>query len=285
MFAKIGRSVKTIQSWVTRGDSPVSALVGKAETSARDALLKHAPIWLWKYREWRGDGVLEEELQYLPVLADIAKSAVDIGASEGWYTYHLLRCSKQVYAFEPQPALAGRLAYELRTERVHVEQVALSDHLGTAVLRVPIGVHQRGTIEAENPLEDAGEARAFEVVLRPLDSFELQDVGFMKIDVEGHELAVLRGAQKTIERCRPVLLVEVEERHKAGAVSAVREFLGHFGYHGFFFLEKRLVGIETFDASEHQDPRNLDGARKLGVYANNFIYVRDEHFRRIAHLR
>lgn len=285
MFEKLGQSVKKLQTLATNKNSPLTAIIGKAEASAREALLEHAPLWLWKYREWRGDGVLEEELQYLSSFADPAREAVDIGASEGWYTYHLLRWSKFVHAFEPQPTLARKLAYELRTEKVRVEQVALSDHLGTAVLRVPTGVHQRGTIEAENILEDAGEAATFEVVLRTLDSFMLENIGFMKIDVEGHELAVLRGAEKTIERCKPVLLVEVEERHKPGAVNAVKEYLGHFGYRGFFFLKQRLSAIETFDAVEHQDPRNLDGARKLGVYANNFLYVRDEHFGRIAHLR
>lgn len=285
MLSRLKDAVRSLQHQATRPGSPVAELVGPAETKVRALLLEHAPIWLWRYREWRGDGVPEEELQHLSAFTDPNKEAADIGASEGWYTYQLLRHCRFVHAFEPQPRLAKKLAYELRTERVRVEQVALSSEFGVAQLRVPRGVHQRSTIEADNPLEDAGDVEVFDVPLRPLDSFHLNDLGFLKIDVEGHELAVLGGATRTLQTSRPVVLIEVEERHKPGAVQAVRDHLRPFGYTGHFFLEGRLVPIERFDPLLHQDPRNLNGAHKLGVYANNFVYLLPEHEEKVSHLR
>ena len=54
--------------------------------------------------------------------------------------------------------------------------------------------------------------RAIEVPMATLDSSYEGEVGFIKIDVEGHEQAVLDGAVQTIRRCRPRLLVEIDER-------------------------------------------------------------------------
>ena len=64
---------------------------------------------------------------------------------------------------------------------------------------------------------------------------------FLKIDVEGHELAVLEGARHTLEAHRPTILLECEARHRAdGDVRPVFELLQSLGYEGSFFL-KRLA--------------------------------------------
>jgi FkbM family methyltransferase len=83
--------------------------------------------------------------------------SVDVGANEGGYTWHMRRFSRGVHAFEPLPELALRLSAGFALDRrVHVHQVALSDRLGTAELRVPGSQDGLdwglGTIEVANSL-------------------------------------------------------------------------------------------------------------------------------------
>src|SRR6266568_3035020 len=71
------------------------------------------------------------------------------------------------------------------------------------------------TIEEKNDLgcfRDKSIVAERVVEVRTLDSFEFSDVAMIKIDVEGHEEAVVAGAEETIRRCRPSLLIESEER-------------------------------------------------------------------------
>ncbi len=67
-----------------------------------------------------------------------------------------------------------------------------------------------------------------------LDSLALPDVTAIKIDAEGAEHAVLRGARATLARCRPVLTLELEERHAEGCTWAVPAFLDGLGYETAF---------------------------------------------------
>ena len=62
-----------------------------------------------------------------------------------------------------------------------------------------------------------------------LDSLSIDNVGFMKIDVEGHEESVIIGAEQTIRRCRPILLIEAENRHREGAVQKITRRLENWG--------------------------------------------------------
>jgi hypothetical protein len=110
-----------------------------------------------------------------------------------------------------------------------------------------------------------------------LDDYELREVGFIKIDGEGHELAVLQGAQQTIRASLPNLLVEIEERHRAGAIGDVSAFLTYLGYEGFFILDGKVLPLAQFDKSVHQDPANIgswkEGWERRGVYVNNFFFL------------
>jgi hypothetical protein len=96
----------------------------------------------------------------------------------------------------------------------------------------------RSTIETSNALEDEdGSAKEqVTVTVRKHDDYGMSDVAFIKIDVEGHEVAVLEGASDTIARNRPVLLIESEDRHRKNAVADVEVFLKQRSYAGFFLM-------------------------------------------------
>lgn len=176
----------------------------------------------------------EPELGALARIVPTGLTAVDVGAADGVYTWYLSRLASFCVAFEANPESANRIRRRVPSATVYA--VALSDGEGETCLRIPVvkGVPLEGwaTIEAENrfgPL-DSQDVRSRPVALRTLDSYVLQNVGFIKIDVEGHELAVLRGAADTIHRWRPTILIEVEDRHRAGAVESVQTWFQQAGY-------------------------------------------------------
>lgn len=223
----------------------------------------------------------ELELQLVPYCCDPLKVSVDIGAAGGVFSAKMCQFSREVYAFEPRPRQSAELSelFSALGLPVRVEAVALSETSGVAQMRMLLDDLGRSTIEAENLLEDDdGSARSHvTVTVRKLDEYNLSNVAFIKVDVEGHEVSALRGAKETILRSRPIVLVESEDRHRGNSVSDVRNLMEEIGYSGFFILGGELLPIECFDVSVHQDSRNIGGWKsgwaRHGVYVNNFFYV------------
>ncbi len=145
-------------------------------------------------------------------------------------------------------------------------------------LRIPVvgegEARPLATIEAANVL-DGVEVNEVDIPCRRLDDLGLEPIGFMKIDVEGHEQAVLRGAAAVLERDRPNLLIEVENRHRQDAVNTVIHYLSDLGYQAYFLLGRHLKPISAFDPTTHQDPESIDfcDVRPGHVYVNNFVFV------------
>jgi FkbM family methyltransferase len=194
----------------------------------------------------------------------------------------MLGRSRAVVAFEPRPDQARELAtmFDAVGAAVRVEAVALSERTGSSTMRVLAADPGRSTIEDANALadEDGSLVETIDVPSSRLDDYALDNVGFVKIDVEGHELAVLRGATATIERNRPRFLIEAEERHRGNAVAEVVSFLGRLGYDGYFLLGREQRPIDEFVAEEHQNARNIaswkDGWIRTGSrYVNNFVFL------------
>ena len=192
---------------------------------------------------------LEPELGILPLLVARNRVALDVGANKGGYTLGLLRLASAVHAFEPNPALIPWLS-RLRDPRLTIHPIALGDRDGDAVLRVPLGrkgkpLKQGATLA---PTERVGrgcvEARA---TVRRIDSLDLGDVGFIKIDVEGFEAQVVDGARGTIDRCRPVMLIEIEEVHAGEPPSVLIERIAGLGYGCYALVGGALTDWRAVD--------------------------------------
>ncbi len=84
----------------------------------------------------------------------------------------------------------------------------------------------------------------------PLDSLELDSVTLIKIDVDGGELAVLRGAARTVERELPALFVELETRIQP--LAPVLEWTAARGYRGWVLPHDRWTPLADFDLPAHQ---------------------------------
>jgi hypothetical protein len=107
----------------------------------------------------------------------------------------------------------------------------------------------------------------------PLDAVSLDGLAFIKIDVEGSELPLLMGAQGTIERHRPVIFIELEERHAAGIVDRVsRMLLESHEYRTALFLKAGiLLPFDRYDS--HQDQLSLLPRIDDPNYVSNFVFL------------
>ena len=209
----------------------------------------------------------ERELSYLDKVIPDDAVTVDVGANCGLYTRRLARLSRQVHAFEPSQQMA-RLLRRTSARNVSVHEVALSDHDGEDGL-----VYGLASLEAR--ADPSARIVSAHVPIARLDAVIDQDVAFVKIDVEGHELNVLNGAVELLERCQPVFLVEAEDRHRAEATRSVFEFFRSKSYRGFFLKDNDVISVEQFDSDRLQDAHALraDGGRKDGqFYVNNFFF-------------
>ena len=231
------------------------------------------------WRKIRGN----PELHVLKILSDPTTLAIDVGANVGDYAHWLAQHSRRCVAFEPNPELARCVEQRYGRTGVQVFAYALSDHSGQATLRVPIIDGQEhpalATVEPANTTGDMP-MREVMVPLRRLDDLELETVGVIKIDAEGHELAVLGGAQDLIARDRPNVMIEVEERHRPGSLAGVRSFFEERGYEGFFLVGRRLAPISQFDPVLHQNPAWVirDTVAIDKTYVNTFVFTASPHF-------
>jgi FkbM family methyltransferase len=142
--------------------------------------------------------------------------AYDIGAHAGSHTALMARRAHHVYSFEPEPSAFARLAELVSLNsvtNVTLFAVALGHQPGSFPLALPQdGQDVAGTLEPDFQ-RTLDEAPSINVPVVSLDDWlrllDLAPPDFMKIDVEGFEDEVLRGAQRTLEEARPELLVEV----------------------------------------------------------------------------
>lgn len=236
---------------------------------------RHVFPSLWvRWRLMRRPRSAESELSLLDDIIRPDDVTVDVGANLGLYTRKLARLSNKVHAFEPSRTMADVLRRS-SAGNVIVHEMALSDRDGEAELRIPCAgehlTHSLASLEAEAV---AGlETTAVNVQRARLDSVIDEDVSFVKIDVEGHELKVLQGALDLIERCRPVFLVEAEERHHPGATMQLFGFFRALSYDGFFLRGGDVVPVDAFDAGavQNADALRQDGGRHH-EYINNFFF-------------
>jgi len=158
------------------------------------------------------------------------RHAVDVGANCGIWTRVMARCFPLVTCFEPNAECHE--AFWLNNPWREMNDIS------QVVLKACALGHERGTLRLNTELRSTAFTRIdpegnAEIEVRTLDSLNLPDVDFIKIDVEGWEHNVVKGAAETIRRCRPAMIVEQKpdnaERHglkRYGAVNLLRKMGG-----------------------------------------------------------
>jgi FkbM family methyltransferase len=272
-------------SATAKADRPMGSFPpnGSFYKDVRQTLRSFCPQSVLNWREARFFGLYGEvELHLLEFLCRPDQDAIDVGANVGGYVHYLRRYARRIIAFEPMPVLARALRRKF-PRGVIVESLALSDRAGTVSLCMPLvdGVVVVGGSTVSQTASAAYSGyRAVEVPMDRLDNVYGDQVGFIKIDVEGHQQAVLEGAVETIRRCQPRVLVEVEERLSPGGLVRAKAYFRELGYQGYYVRHGRLEPIDSFSIEQFQDPANLPDLtaslqqhERFGRYIYNFIFL------------
>lgn len=211
------------------------------------------------------------ELKLIKHLADPARVGLDVGANLGLYTYFLARSCRHVYAFEPNPNPLHTLRAVVDSN-VTVLPLALGDFSGEAELTVPRGRRGWTSNGATLAAGYRGPSMTLKVPARRIDDLGIENVGIIKIDVEGYELGVLEGAARTLARDKPALMVENEIAHVGNKFDQVFSFLAGAGYRGFFLEKGVLQTLSHFSVETHQIAPLKPGGDK-SRYVRNFIFL------------
>ena len=212
----------------------------------------------------------EVEIKLVKNFITPGSDSVDVGVYRGVYSYEMSKYSRLVHAFEPNPILFNNIEKNLKKiiKNIIFYDCALSDKDELVSLKVPIRNKKynknnfeeyfqmgKASIHSENRFNDF---ELFDVECQKLDNFNFTNkISFIKIDVEGHEMEVIKGSEETIKNNKPILLVEIEEQYTKKNVNDTLRYINSLGYNSFYFYDNKL--INTIDLN------NLNSF-------NNFIF-------------
>lgn len=213
----------------------------------------------WRYR-------LRTESESVKFLLDQrlkGDTVIDIGANKGIYTYWMSKKTGKegrVISFEPQPELETFLndvKKSFNLSNVSIVNKGLSDTAGKfRMYRKKPGaggakLAQQGEVISENE-----GLREVEVSVTTLDDYvkekNIDNISFIKCDVEGHELSVFKGGEKILRANMPTLLFEC--MHKEAVKGELFSFLTDIGYKGFFMQNNKKIDYRKFKDYPYRKP-------------------------------
>jgi FkbM family methyltransferase len=211
---------------------------------------------------WRGrDGFEPNTWRVLRRLIGEAGTFIDVGANVGFYSVlaHLVKPGIDTLSFEPLAHIRDACS-ELHAANgaplCGIHQLALSDTDGEAVIYEPEHDHDVGASSASTLVSDGWQARKSPktsvVKTARLDTLlegrELRGPVAMKIDVEGFETAVLRGARETIARYQPPIVCEILPRPHGNVETLAA--IDDLGYRPFAITEAGCFAVTAADVAK-----------------------------------
>lgn len=225
---------------------------------------------------------MEFEMLLIPYFLNSNSIFFDIGSNIGSY---ILVANKsipqnQIYGFEPIPELNERL--NVLFPEAKINSLALSNTKLKTQFKIPKINHThfltRGTLNTNFVEENEQGFRIIDVQTNTLDNFcaeqNIQHIELVKIDVEGHEFEVIKGALNTFKNYKPTLIIEIEQRHHKEDIANIINCIKDLGYTCCFFDHLNYTIKElTVDPKSLQDKLNYG---KNKNYIHNFIFISNE---------
>ena len=150
------------------------------------------------------------------------RNAIDVGSNVGEWTRPLAKRFQQVICFEPNPNFRECFNKNISETNVTLHPYGLSNYEHT-VTQGFNSTHLNETVGDTAP-------RNGDIECRTLDSFNLTDVDYIKIDVDGFEIPLLEGSRRTLETNNPIVNIEMKRHKRPLIVQKAREILTSFGY-------------------------------------------------------
>jgi FkbM family methyltransferase len=220
----------------------------------------------------------DAELLLLEFLLNKNSVFFDIGTNKGEYAYYAekLMNPENIYLFEPEKKLNKQL--QAIFNNCQVDNLALSDNKGTHQFKIPVinGVVDNclSSLEIDNKEDNETETIIYEVKTDTLDNFTREKnilPDLIKIDVEGHELSVLKGAENFISEHHPTLIIEIEQRHhKNTNIESVFESFKVKGYQCYYYSKKQSQLFSYENKTHLTNTKDYFG--KID-YINNYIFI------------
>ena len=180
------------------------------------------------------EGIYERRyVEYFHKILEPGSIVIDIGANIGNHALFLHDKCDRVECFEPNPEIADRLQANIDlngASNIHVHRIGLGNREGV----IPFALNVIGnpghsgffSMEGRDPSMFTEVELPIKVADKAIEALELPRLDFIKIDVEGLELEVLQGLQKTISKYRPLVTFEHHEHlAPAGTFDAIKAAL------------------------------------------------------------
>jgi FkbM family methyltransferase len=199
----------------------------------------------------------EPELRRLDDICGRGGVMIDVGAWYGPWSQRLARRADRLVAFEPTPRFD--VLRQILPANAEVVRAAVSDREGAGELWTTgrgNGAEGLASLQRRD-----GHGSSMTVQLVRIDDLGLTGVRFMKVDVEGHELAVLRGAADVIKRDRPRLLLEVEARMQP--IEPLIDLLTGWSYSGWVLDGRHWQALADVDLAGRQAAAASTASRGL----------------------
>ncbi len=203
-----------------------------------------------------------QETEIVRALLEPGCTFIDIGANIGWFTLQaasIIGSKGRIYSFEPRQDIFNLL--KMSVEDSHLKFVNVYNNaLGSSRGKATLGWHEQSTnLGGSRIAQFSGEEKkglvTQKVSLIALDDIDLQGkVKLIKIDVEGYELEVMKGAKRVLKSHRPIVLSEVQLNgfySPSGQVSC-KDYLDFFENIDYdcFELGQDLKSLPKFNISE-----------------------------------
>lgn len=205
----------------------------------------------------------EKELRVIDKFKDQERNAVDIGVYRGIYSYKLSKLFKHVHSFEPNPLIYPYLKKNLTKiiKNMTIVNLAVSDSNGEIELKIPNRnkslfknnyeeLYKLGcaTVHKSNKIYQYNKFLVKKVKLD--DILINESISFIKIDVEGHEREVINGSLNIIKKNKPIIMVEIEERHSGNPTDETIKLINNLGYESYFVKNNNLektINLKNFN--------------------------------------